>query len=125
MTVMVTVNLTSVAPSIAEHVTVGSTGWVSAIEPQPVVPCVSGGRSHAAPLHCISGPSHRSHMRQAIGFCDSIELALKSGDSALLFSVLTEVRVVSVGNGMPRISTLDQHSRVSISCSRRALKAVL
>lgn len=64
-------------------------------------------------------------MRQAIGFCDAIELALKSGDSALPFSVLREVSIVSVGNGIPRISTLNQQFRVSNSCSRKGLEAVL
>lgn len=57
-------------------------------------------------------------MRQAVGFCDTIELALKSGDSALSFPVMREASIVSVRDGSPRISTLDQHSEVSISCSR-------
>ena len=107
------VYLTSISPSVAEHMTVGSTGWMSAIEPRPIVSCVSSNRSHPAPFHGISSPSHRSHMRQAVGFCDSIELALQSRDSALPFSVMREASIVSVGDGSPRIPTLDQHSGVS------------
>lgn len=57
-------------------------------------------------------------MWQAVGFCDAIELALKSRDSALSFSVMRETSIVSIRDGSPRISTLDQQSEVSISCLR-------
>lgn len=113
------VYLTLIAPSVAEHMTIGSTGWMSAIEPRPVFSRISCNGSHPAPFHCISSPSHRSHMRQAVGFCDTIELALKSGDSALSFSVMREPSIVSIRDGSPRISTLDQQSEVSISYLRR------
>ena len=116
--VKVKVPLTLITASIAEHMTIGSTGWMSAIEPRPVFSCVSSNRSHPTPFHSISSPSHRSHMRQAVGFCDSIELALKSGDPALSFSIMREASIVSVGDGSPRIPTLIRHSEVSISCFR-------
>ena len=109
----VAVYLTSISPSVAEHMTVGSTGWMPAIEPRPIVSCVSSDGSHSAPFHGVSSPSHRSHMRQAVGFCDSVELALQTRDSALPFSVMREASIVSIGDGSPRIPTLDQHSGVS------------
>ena len=119
MTVTVVVHLTLITASVAEHMTVGSTGWVSTIEPRPVLSRVSGDCSHSAPFYRISSPSHRSHMRQAVGFCDSIELALKSRDSALPFSVMREASIVSLGNGSPRVPTLNQHPGVSISYLKR------
>ena len=115
VTVTEKVYLTLIAPSVAEHMTVGSTGWMPTIEPRPVLSCISSDCSHSAPFHCVSSPAHRSHMRQAIGFGNSVELALKSRNSALPFSVVREASVVSVGDGSPRITTLHWHSGVSIS----------
>ena len=101
----------------SEHMTVGSTGWVLAIEPRVLLSRVSRGRSHSAPFHCTASPSHLSHIRQSIGVCDSIEFTLESGDFASPFSILRETSVVSAGDVEPGIPTLDQDVGVSIACS--------
>ena len=105
----------------SKHMTVGSTGWVSAIEPRVLLSRISRGRSHSAPLHRTPSPSHLSHIWQAVGVCDAIELALETGDFASPFSILRETSVVSVGDVSPRITTLDQDLRVSSACSIREM----
>lgn len=121
---MVTMCFTSTEPSVTEHVTVGSTGWVSAIKPRILLLRVSSGRSHRAPLHCISSSPHRSHVRQAIGSCDSIKFTLESRDFASPFSIVRETSIESVGDGSPGIPTLDKHFGVSIACLSRDFKTV-
>ena len=106
----------------SEHMTKGSTGWVSAIKPRICLSRVSSGRSHRAPLHCISGPLHCSHIRQAVFRCNSIKFALQSGDFASPFSILREASVESLGDGSPGIPTLDKHLDVSITSSRRGFE---
>lgn len=57
MTVTVTLYLTS------EHMTVGRTGWVTAIKPRVFLSRISSDLSHRASLHCMSSSSHLPHIR--------------------------------------------------------------
>ena len=104
---MVVVYPTSTTPFVAEHMTIGKKGWVSAVKPRPSFSCVTSNRSHPVPLHSISSPLHFSHIRQAILSCDTIKFTLESGYFAAPFSILREASVESFDNGIPRIATLD------------------